>query len=163
MCFLKLHSSPNVIFRSTTSWRLSILVLFTYNINSLFIFFRRILNLNSPSLTRWLFDKKIKIKTRLPYLSTILCHCSFLTQLYYLVGIGLPLSSVDWNSYKIEQNNDYCLNLDCREYGLKVSNNFYCCKNLIYFENLTMFEIWHDTKTAMSMFNLTFFWSPRSF
>ena len=107
MCFLKLHFSPNVIFRSTTSWRLSILILFTYDINSLFIFFRRILNLNSPSLTRWLFDKKIKIKTRLPYLSIIFYYCSFLTQLYYLVGIELPRSSVDWNSNKIDQNNDY--------------------------------------------------------
>ena len=107
MCFLKLHSSPNVIFRSTTSWRLSILVLFTYDINSLFIFFRRILNLNSPSLTRWLFDKKIKIKTRLPYLSIILYYCSFLTQLYYLVEIELPPSSVDWNLNNIDQNNDY--------------------------------------------------------
>ena len=48
MCFLKLHSSPNVISRSTTSWHLSILALFTYTDNSLFIFFPRIINLNSP-------------------------------------------------------------------------------------------------------------------
>ena len=50
--------------------------------------------------------------------------------------------------YKNEQNakshNHYCLNLDCLDNGLKISNNFYCCENLIYFENLIMFEILHN-------------------